>query len=446
MFSVFPDFNIRKSFLYLTGPILIALLCFFLIRNINSGDSFSNKIDSLAKRQVSLHPAVIDYLEFIESFLDSTNNVGAGLTIVYKGETQIIKTYGVKKVGTTDSINNQTVFRLASVSKGFAGVLACMLENEQLFTLDDKVIEYLPEFKLKDSVNTHDLTIEHTLSHTSGLVPHAYDNLIEDGVPLSKIMDQLPAVDISAPPGILYGYQNVVFSLIDTIGRTITGFSYPELLSKKIFGPLKMKQASASARVFNRKRSNYAYPHARRDTTYFALPLNKGYYNIAPAAGVNASIEDMNKWLMALLGNNPEIIDSTILKKISTPVIISPLKRKYTRYWDRIDSKYYSLGWRIYMYKGYKIIYHGGYVKGYRAEIAFCPEEEVGLVFLQNSPNRIASMCVPAFFNLWIASKESVEPDSIKYRIVPNLNFLDDSFFNINEKFELIPDSNLREY
>jgi hypothetical protein len=96
------------------------------------------------------------------------------------------------------------------------------------------------------------------------------------------------------------------------------------------------------------------------------------------------------------------------------------------------------------MYKGHKIIYHGGYVKGYRAEIAFCPEEQLGMVFLQNSPNRVASMSVPAFFNIWFASKDSVDVDSMPYPEMPNLNFLDDSTFNVNSKFKFIPESIIR--
>jgi beta-lactamase class C len=422
--------------------VTVLVLLFFIViltRKSLSREQLSKPVDSLNGKNISLHPAVKDYLHIIEAYLDSTNNVGAAITIVHEGKTQVTKTYGVKKVGTKDSIDNNTVFRLASVSKGFAGVLACILEDEGVFSLEDKVKTYLPGLKLKDSVNTYELTIEHTLSHTSGLVPHAYDNFIEDGVPLSRIIEQLSVVDIAAPPGIIYGYQNVIFSFIDTIGNTLTGKTYPYLLTEKIFRPLKMKHASANAKIFSRRRGNYALPHARRDTSYFALPVNTGYYNIAPAAGVNASIDDMNKWLMALLGNKPQVIDSTVLNKITTPIIISPLKHRYIRSWDPIESKYYSLGWRIYIYKGLKIIYHGGYVRGYRAEIAFCPKEKVGIVFLQNSPNRLASMSIPVFFDIWISAKDSANVDFTPSPLIPDFIYFNDSTFNINGSFQMIP-------
>ena len=90
-------------------------------------------------------------------------------------------------------------------------------------------------FHLKHSVNTADLKIENILDHTSGLVPHAYDNLIEDDLPLYQIIKNLYEADISAPPGKLYSYQNVVFSLIDTIAYIQTGVPFDKLMEKYIF-------------------------------------------------------------------------------------------------------------------------------------------------------------------------------------------------------------------
>ncbi|MBA7591066.1 hypothetical protein ES708_33217 [subsurface metagenome] len=187
-----------------------------------------------------------------------------------------------------------------------------------------------------------------------------------------------------------------------------------------------MRDASANPYVFTRKKSNIAHPHSYRDSVAIALPVNTGYYNLKPAAGVNASISDMSKWLLALLGNNPEVMDSMVLQKITTPVVESPLKWRYIRYWDSIESKYYSLGWRIYDYKGRRIVYHGGYVRGYRAEIAFCQEEKVGIAFLQNSPNSLASKSIPEFFNLWFHSPDTMHADTlVPYQISMPFDFMD---------------------
>jgi beta-lactamase class C len=349
----------------------------------------------------SLSPPFREFVQFMEQELDSTNTVGAAFTIVHGGEVVFTGTYGVREKGSLKEVDEHTLFRMASVSKGFAGVLASMLEQDGAFSLNDKVVEHYPGFLLKDSVNTADLTIRNLLSHTSGLVPYAFDNLVEADQDLTTIIERLDEVDISAPPGELYGYQNVMFSMLDPIVRKATGIPYKALLQEKIFNPLGMTDASAGP-VYMDRNPNLAYPHVRTKNGYVALQPHEGYYNVLPAAGVNASISDMSKWLLALLGYNPEWMPDTILSNISTPVIYTPLKWQYTRYWKPFRERYYSLGWRIYNYQGRQIVYHGGYIRGYRAEIAFCPSEDVGIAFMQNSPNNLASRCVPTFMDLFL--------------------------------------------
>jgi len=349
----------------------------------------------------SLSPPFREFVQFMEQELDSTNTVGAAFTIVHGGEVVYTGTYGVREKGSLKEVDEHTLFRMASVSKGFAGVLASMLEQDGAFSLNDKVVEHYPGFLLKDSVNTADLTIRNLLSHTSGLVPYAFDNLVEADQDLTTIIERLDEVDISAPPGELYGYQNVMFSMLDPIVRKATGIPYKALLQDKIFNPLGMTDASAGP-VYMDRNPNLAYPHVRTKNGYVALQPHEGYYNVLPAAGVNASISDMSKWLLALLGYNPEWMPDTILSNISTPVIYTPLKWQYTRYWKPFRERYYSLGWRIYNYQGRQIVYHGGYIRGYRAEIAFCPSENVGIAFMQNSPNNLASRCVPTFMDLFL--------------------------------------------
>lgn len=346
-------------------------------------------------------PAFRDFIQFIDTELDSTRTVGAAYTIVHRGNVVYTAAYGERNRENHLKVDEHTLFRMASVSKGFAGVLASMLEQDGVFSLSDRVVDHYPGFLLKDSLSTANLTIRHLLSHTSGLVPYAFDNLVEAGQDLYTIVDRLDEVDISAPPGELYGYQNVMFSMLDPIARRATGIPYQVLLQEKIFKPLGMEDASVGP-VDLDKNPNMAYPHVRTRSGYVPLDPREGYYNVLPAAGVNASISDLGQWLLGLLGHKSRYLPEAVLDSISTPLIYTPLKWQYTRYWKPFRERYYSLGWRIYHYQGLEIIYHGGYIDGYRAEIAFCPSEDVGVAFLMNSPNPLASRVVPTFFDLFL--------------------------------------------
>lgn len=369
--------------------------------NVLKLDEIINNIETPVEKLVN------DYGTFLQHQIDSTNTVGAAVAIISHDSLVFLNTYGVKEVGTTDSVDIHTIFRLASVSKGFAGVLGAKLDQDSILGLDERIIRYLPDFKLKDSLNTQNLTIRHTLNHTSGLVPHAFDNLVEAGIPMSEIISRFSAVDIAAEPGQVYGYQNAMFSLIDTVLMVKTHKSYDEHLKEQLFTPLEMYNASTT-RISEVDTLNVAQPHVISSGRYVPVKLKSNYYSAAPAAGVNASISDMSMWLNALLGSSPDVIDSVVLNKITTPSIYTPLKRRYTWRWGKVEDRHYSLGWRIYRYYGRDIIYHGGYLRGYRAEIAFCPEEKTGIVFLQNSPNKLASMSIPEFWKKYFELRDSI--------------------------------------
>ena len=277
-----------------------------------------------------------------------------------------------------------------------------MLADEQIIGLDDKVIDYIPGLRLKNQKVTDKLTIRNLLTHTTGLTAHAYDDLVEQKVPINQIMNKLYLANTPALPGQVYAYQNVMFSMLDTIVACKTGKSYCDVLKERVFIPFGMNDASTGFDAF-RNSENKALPHSGATT----IKLNDRYYNTTAAAGVNASISDMTGFLLALLGNPNPAINENVEELIFTPYVRTALSPGYFSQWEQVDSKAYGIGWRIVDYKGRKIAYHGGFVKGYRAEIALCRNEQVGIVYLSNSPGTISARSVPEFINRLFAFKDN---------------------------------------
>jgi len=368
-------------------------------------NEISPKLDSVrftrqVKRAAEIEGVIHKYDSILNHELKISGTVGAAVAITYKNQIAYLNTYGVRKAGTRDSVDKNTVFRLASVSKTVTGVLAGLLANEDIISLEDRVVDYLPGFRFKNPNHSQSLTLRNLLSHTTGVVPHAYDDLVEHHIPMNNIISRFAQVGESATPGKMYGYQNVLFSLIDTVLRVKTSKSYGKLASEKLFRPYGMNDASTDFETFE-KNENKAYPHvAVAKNRYRATKLNDRYYSTAPAAGVNASISDMAHFLLALMNQNDHKLNKNVHKTVFTPQVNSPLSRSYFRYWDGVDSKKYGIGWRIIGYKGRQVAYHGGYVHGYKAEIAYCEDEDVGIVFLTNSPSIAARKSVPEFLNL----------------------------------------------
>src|SRR5690554_1560358 len=401
----------KKSFFSLIVFIFFILLTTTNQRISSSPDILSEhrKIPAPSQSEFELaemKEVIENYEQWLSQQISESGTIGAAVAIVYKDQIGLLRCYGTKKAGSEDPIDEHTIFRLASVSKPVTGVLTGILAQEQILNFDEKVSETLPWFRLANRTYTNNLTIRNLLSHTTGLVPHAYDDLVEGHVPYATILERMRTAGVSAAPGQVYGYQNVMFSLVDTILAVKTNKNYRQLVKEKLFDPLGMEDASTDFVSF-KNNPNKAYPHRGGNGVYRTLPLNDRYYTTAPAAGVNASITDMAQFLVALLDENNTLVQPETIQSIFEPQVTSHLSRGYYKYWDQVKNKKYALGWRMVDYKERQIAYHGGYVNGYKAELAVSLTDNIGIIYLSNSPNSVASQSIPVFLNHLIEFKEN---------------------------------------
>jgi beta-lactamase class C len=161
-----------------------------------------------------LQELVDEYESEFVSLMQAAQTPGAAIAIVKDSTILFIRGYGVKQIGTHDSINEHTVFRLGSVSKPFASFLTGILVQDSLLAWSDPVTHYVPSFALKSPDQTKSLLLSNVLSHTTGLPYHTYTNLVEEGQDLHALLSRLKDVNLSSEVGKQYSYQNVAYSLI----------------------------------------------------------------------------------------------------------------------------------------------------------------------------------------------------------------------------------------
>jgi beta-lactamase class C len=324
---------------------------------------------------------------------------GASVVIVKDSRVVYQKGFGVKEKGKSDPVNEHTVFRLGSVSKGFASVLTGVLVEDGVVEWEQPVSDYLKEFKLSDPEQTRRVEVQHLLSHTSGLPRHAYTNLVEDGLTLDRIIPRFERVPLIAKEGEQIAYQNAAYSVIEKVLEIQTDTDFHSLLSERIFSPLEMNQASASYESILQS-DNKALPHVYHSRSRGRVPISisRKYYNAVSSGGINASASDMGKWLLLLTGNAPDVISKETLNGMFTP-LANINNRRFSRHWDGVNRSHYGMGWRVLDNHGQKIVYHGGYVNGYRSEIAFAPEDGVGICILINTNSSYPLQVIPGLFN-----------------------------------------------
>lgn len=362
-------------------------------------------------------------LKDFESILDRASMapdfVGLAVAVVRDGNPVLMKTYGVREAGTNLKVTPDTVFRLASISKGFASTLAALEVRDHHLSWNDPVHASVPELQLRTNNDTDSLTIEHILSHRTGLPPFAYDNLLEAGVAPLEILGRYAKVRLICPVGDCYAYQNSTYNLIAPIIEAVTGETYEQRLRERLLDPLGMTETSLGSQGLI-STGNWAMPHIRRNGTYRPTPVKEAYYRLPAAAGVNSSVKDMAKWLAAMTGDRPDVVPPSVLDDLRQARTQTPadLRRNLAQKMPTTKTSY-GLGWRNYDYGGYDVVAHSGSVEGYSAQIAYLPQRRSGIVILSNTRGARTAKLVPTWLDYelglpkgdWLKLEEAFNED-----------------------------------
>lgn len=324
---------------------------------------------------------------------------GLALAIVHNGRVLTARGYGVTDVSAPQAVDSHTVFRLASLSKAFAGTLAGLLVNDGSLRWDSRVADYVPNFRLSDPMATRQVTVADLLSHRVGLQAHnAFDRDIEGNADYYAVTQKLAYAPMSCTPGQCYAYQNVAFSVFGDVVFAATGGFYEQAVDKRIFKPLGMNDASLGLEGIQNS-ARWARPHVRSRNGWVALTPKPTYYRLAPAAGVNASISDMAQWLVAQTGHRRDVLSAPLLATLHAPLVSTPGEMRAGWRRDRIQSAGYALGWRVFDYASHPVIFHAGAVQGYRGMVALVPERDLGIAILWNSDSSVPSGLLPTILD-----------------------------------------------
>jgi beta-lactamase class C len=309
------------------------------------------------------------------------------------------RAFGYANAKTKEPATPETVFRLASLSKAFATGVTAVLVREGFLSWDTKLIDTIPYFKLKDMEAAQQATVRDILGQRLGLPRNTYDNMLEADMPYEELVRKLDEVDLSCKVGACYGYQNVAFSMIGDVIYATTGDYFFRQVERRIFAPLGMTTASYGRDALEASKS-WARPHRGGPHNWIPYEPNDSYYRVAPAAGVNASLRDMEQWLMAQMGGRPDVLPTPSLDVLHAPEVATP-SEVHSLPWRRarVTDAHYALGWRVFKYANEDLIFHAGAVSGYRTMIGFFPKYHAGVVAMWNGAGPIPAGLMPMVFD-----------------------------------------------
>lgn len=331
--------------------------------------------------------------EVVEKTLKAFDVPGIAVAIVKDGKIIHSKGYGVKSIITKQKVDENTLFGIASNSKAFTSAALAMLVDEGKLKWDDKVVKYLPEFKMYNEYVTNEFTIRDLLTHKSGLGLGAGDLMIWPDGSDFKAEDIIENIQYLKPTSgfrTKYDYDNLLYIIAGEVIHKVSGQTWNDFVENRILEPLEMKN-TGSTWIRLKDTSNTIVPHVPIDGKLKVITRYKNT-TFDAAAGIYSSVNDMSKWAIMQLnkgkyGNNKKLISEKEHTEMWTPQTLMPNKPA-----PPYNSLFraYGLGWQLTDVKGKLQVSHTGGLEGIVTQVTLIPELQLGIIVFTNQQSGAA--------------------------------------------------------
>jgi CubicO group peptidase (beta-lactamase class C family) len=329
--------------------------------------------------------------EFIAKSANELSIPGVGFALIQNGEVVFEGGVGVKSIESQELVGKDTLFMIASNTKGMTTLLLSKLVELGKLDWDDRVIDHYPAFKLGDQKTTESVLIRHLVCACTGLPRKDFDWVFNNtpATPASATFDDLAATAPTSGFGELYQYNNQMAAAAGYVAGHIfyphmeIGAAYDKAMQTHIFGPLEMTDTTMLIR--QAMKGDFASPYVigldgkveeveQSDDRGF----NHLVYAYRPAGAAWSSPHEMMKYIQNELtqGIGP---DGTRL------FAAGPLMERRKAGVPSGKDQFYGMGLSTKKIAGIDIVEHGGSMAGYKSQMVIIPGANTGAVILTNS-------------------------------------------------------------
>ncbi|WP_142683979.1 serine hydrolase [Chitinophaga polysaccharea] len=329
--------------------ILIAIL-FSILTGICFGQSLEKELDAVLIRRF---PA---------------QGPGAAVLVAKANRVLYKKAFGKANLELNVALKPGYIFRIGSITKQFTACAILKLAEEGKLSLQSEVTEFIRDYPI------HGITIEHLLTHTSGINTGAGawtpETRKKDFTP-QALIDSFKLRPPDFLPGASFRYNNNGYVLLGYIVELVSGMPYEEYISRHFFRPLGMKNSGYDnsslvipGRVSGYQRDNELYTNA--DYLSMTQPYSAG--------SLFSTVEDLYTWNEALTAG--KVINKESLRKAQTSFKL-----------DNGKLTGYGYGWWLGNIQGSPCIKHDGLINGFSTFALYLPQEKIFVAVFTNCEN-----------------------------------------------------------
>lgn len=296
--------------------------------------------------------------ELVTAFT-SVGRFNGAVLVAQHGKILLQKGYGIKNAEDKSANEVSTRFQIASVTKQFTSAVILKLVELHKMALTDKLSKYYKGFPQGDLI-----TIEHLLTHTSGLRNFTEEDSAINTADELKTVQYFERLKPDFAPGTDWHYSNSGYVLLSYIIQKVAGISYWQAVREYIFTPLKMDNSGFDFTHLARDNKATGYDlltdaaHQPADITDSTGPFGAG--------AIYSTVTDMYKWHLGLQAYT--IVNKTWMDKAYMPCALHN----------------YGYGWQIDSVYGRKMVSHSGSISGFGSNFARIPQDDICVVLLSN--------------------------------------------------------------
>ena len=321
-----------------------------------------------------------DYQQILANGFEA-DDPGAAALVVHDGEVVFRGAVGMANLELRVPLEPDMVFEIGSITKQFTAAAILLLAEEGKLSIEDPITRHLPDYPAYGD----DITIEHLLTHTSGIVSYTG---IPGYMPLEVRHDRTPAemldvfkdLPVEFAPGERYAYNNSGYVLLGAIIEAVSGMTYPAFVQTRFFDPLGMETAryGCDTCIIPRRASGY--------DAGITGAINQQYLSFTQpyaAGSLMMTVDDLHRWSEALFSG--EVISEESLERMTTPFVLNA--GAPTRY---------GYGLMIGDVRDRLAFSHGGGIFGFSAYATYLPEEDVFVAVFANSSSPAVATSIVA--------------------------------------------------
>lgn len=293
--------------------------------------------------------------------------------------------YGQSNLWARTPATPETVYLIGSTFKAMSTFALLQQMEQGKFKLDDRVNDYLTDFKIQNEDPQHPVTFRHLLTHTSGLpADFGAFPVWGDTVPPSLEDYLRKSLRVEGPPETKVVYSNMAYTLIGYLVQKFSGVPYKQYIQEHIFAPLEMDSTAFDPRPDMDERMSE--PYVVDEKTGRQTPNVRVKASVWPAGIVYGTIGNQANWLIANL-NGGVFKGKRILKE-------DTLNQVFTRQYDKFkggiegiwgnETAGFGLTWWVQVRDGERYFAHSGSLSGYTAFLLGNRDRKFGFAILTN--------------------------------------------------------------